>query len=796
MRHALVAISAWAATTTTMLRPPRSSEVVEVILLTDRLFAASATFNSICAHTSAKVQFDLVVPDKRIGHVKKDLILSECGKDQYELWLVAESQMVESIHATGLGTGWEEPVPKTELTVHPASWDASAKHNSVFNILRFFLSRLREFADKEMVVFVDDDVVVQGDIAHLWTLPQPLALSAGCLNWVWNGRCGRMEGSITKNYLDVPYFGFGPLSAERSVEDATCRSETQDECMPPGFLESLANASERINGQRLTVDALRRVPAWNFGINKFNLTAWRDRGLTERYIAWTHENNRVGWFPHTSLAYGLGLAFLSLAGEVSCVDDKYPFVMHGLGHVEADELGASFDMTAPDPMIDKAFALHWNGDRKPWDFYTSIDAYRNYFLDYTPLFESTFQRRQSDLVLERQRRARDGSAAFVVWTMPRSGSEWFMSMLDHHPNVCASGEVNDPGRGWPREGLQPLREPREYSNVCRPKAACHWTITMRLLSDLMNEGGGQLRSFPASCETLAANPFGSPRNTSKYGLHHSTMCKLLARALRRAEPLINNRNLVLRHAHHIFLRHQLLMGESDGVPEGDEPRAAYAPLLATPLKLPCSCPRNTTTAGLKFMTGWVRYPPPHDLEVLTGNNSALRSIDDLTGSYLDIFASFGAIKAKAVVLDRWNLMAAFLSLLTAQQSKQFHCTNLDECYHVAPLYVDAHRLVAFLKRNIGQRNARDSLLSAFGVSQHHVRYEDCVDDPRTCFKGVLDFLEVDTSPRVLNKLLEAHDFTRTSSAPFDKRIANYQEVAAELAAAGYSYYLNGPGSSA
>ena len=51
---------------------------------------------------------------------------------------------------------------------------------------------------------------------------------------------------------------------------------------------------------------------------RIDLGAWRKKNLTESYTWWLAKNAEHRIFPEDSLAYGLGLPYLSFAGHVQC----------------------------------------------------------------------------------------------------------------------------------------------------------------------------------------------------------------------------------------------------------------------------------------------------------------------------------------------------------------------------------------------------------------------------------------------------------------------------------------------
>ncbi|KAJ8600783.1 hypothetical protein CTAYLR_006109 [Chrysophaeum taylorii] len=755
---------------------------VEIIILTDRIRPTSAVLNSVCANTRSRVRFHVVVPDRRLGEVRE--LMPEGCASSADLRLLSESNVTQSIRATGLPITWEIEVPQTNYTVRVASWDRSAKHNSVFNCLRFYLPKLPEFAFLDSIIFMDDDVVMRGDIARLWEYRQDEPISAGCLNWVWS-KCGRMQSSFNLSYVEVPYLGFGALSEERDERDATCDAENDEECAPPGFFDSIAavSASLRKDHRALDLAGLRGTLAWNFGLNKFNLTAWRERGLAERYIAWVQANGVYGWFPTYSLAYGLGIPFLALADEFVCIDDQMP-ILHGLGFVEPDD----FRLSSLQPKdLGSWFALHWNGDRKAWLWQTAIDEYAPFYLEYAPEIDAEFReaRRAIDVAknVSKARQAR----SFFVWTAPRSGSEWFMAVVDGHPNVCASGEAQSSGRGWPREALLPLREATEWADVCQPKSLCHWSITNRLLDSLLREPEAPSIDYklrlPKTCDAVQVER----GNYTYYGSHLETICALLERAIHFAQN-VNDESAredlvettaawharLKQAAFEIFVATVVGADLSNDAPLPDSYNTTRSGLR---FRMPCSCPLNTTSSGLKIMNGWFDLNPLSNKVTARAGNGAF----NLTG----IIRSIGA---KIIVLDRSNLVGSYVSLRIGQVSGSFHCSGAT-CHHTSRVFVQIDRLIQFVRASLAQRLSRDAMLEHLDIPVLYVEYEACVEMNRRCFGDVLDFLQVDSSHAILDDLLGASTFKRDTRTLKD-RIANYENIADGLAAAGFKHLLD------
>ena len=78
-------------------------------------------------------------------------------------------------------------------TVRLMDWDHDAMHHSRFNIMRFYIPYLSAFADVEHLLFMDDDVIMTGDIRLLAdaVVPEEAVLVGQCDNFAWQDQCSR-----------------------------------------------------------------------------------------------------------------------------------------------------------------------------------------------------------------------------------------------------------------------------------------------------------------------------------------------------------------------------------------------------------------------------------------------------------------------------------------------------------------------------------------------------------------------------------------------------------------------------
>jgi alpha-1,4-galacturonosyltransferase len=172
------------------------------------------------------------------------------------------------------------------------------KYLSMLNHLRFYLPEI--FPELHRILFLDDDVVVQKDLTALWRID--------------------MDGKVNA-----------------AVE--TC-------------FGSFHRYSQYLNfSHPLIKDKFNpRACAWAYGMNIFDLDAWRREKSTEQYHYWQNLNEDRSLWRLGTLAPGL-ITFYSTTKSL----DKSWHVL-GLGHnpsISTDE-------------ISKAAVIHFNGNMKPW----------------------------------------------------------------------------------------------------------------------------------------------------------------------------------------------------------------------------------------------------------------------------------------------------------------------------------------------------------------------------------------------------------------------------------------------
>ncbi|XP_071706677.1 probable galacturonosyltransferase 9 [Rutidosis leptorrhynchoides] len=180
------------------------------------------------------------------------------------------------------------------------------KYLSMLNHLRFYLPEL--FPKLHRILFLDDDVVVQKDLTDLWELDMD-----GKVN-------GAVETCFGSFHRYAHYLNFSHPLIRDKFNPKAC--------------------------------------AWAFGMNIFDLDAWRHEHLTDQYHYWQDLNEDRTLWQLGSLPPGL----ITFYSRTKSVDKKW----HLLG------LGYNPSISMDD--ISNAAVIHFDGNMKPW-----LDIAMNHF---------------------------------------------------------------------------------------------------------------------------------------------------------------------------------------------------------------------------------------------------------------------------------------------------------------------------------------------------------------------------------------------------------------------------------
>ncbi|KVI10350.1 Glycosyl transferase, family 8 [Cynara cardunculus var. scolymus] len=181
----------------------------------------------------------------------------------------------------------------------------SPKYNSLMNHVRIYLPQM--FPSLKKVVFLDDDLVVQSDLSPLWEIDMK----------------GKVNGAVE-----------------------TCRGG--DKFVMSKRFKSYLNFSHPLISKNFDANEC----AWAYGMNIFDLQAWRKTNITQNYHYWVQENLKsdLSLWQLGTLPPGL----IAFHGEVHVIDPFWH--MLGLGYQENTSVAD----------IERAAVLHFNGRAKPW----------------------------------------------------------------------------------------------------------------------------------------------------------------------------------------------------------------------------------------------------------------------------------------------------------------------------------------------------------------------------------------------------------------------------------------------
>ncbi|KAK9137990.1 hypothetical protein Sjap_008584 [Stephania japonica] len=172
------------------------------------------------------------------------------------------------------------------------------KYTSLLNHLRFYIPEIYPLLEK--VVFLDDDVIVQKDLTPLHSLDLH-----GNVN-------GAVETCLESFHRFYKYLNFSNPIISSKFDPQAC--------------------------------------GWAFGMNIFDLIAWKKANVTARYHYWQERNTDHTLWKLGTLPPGL----LTFYGLTEPLDRRW--------HV----LGLGYDMNIDNRLIDSAAVVHFNGNMKPW----------------------------------------------------------------------------------------------------------------------------------------------------------------------------------------------------------------------------------------------------------------------------------------------------------------------------------------------------------------------------------------------------------------------------------------------
>jgi len=749
-------------------RAAQSTTPITVLLLSDRVLPVQVAFGSILLNTNSSLM--LFVIGENITGLQDQLEETLPLRTDQNLTVIAMADAeAEIAHlnppwmSADNGQSINNASWRTSHTILQREWDHDPMHSTRFNLLRFYIPYLEAFADTEVLLFMDDDVIVTGDVAQLAYAPvPPEAVVVGqCDNFAWNDECQRFmffEDGRDWSSLSATLYLQNDLLARNASHvkvDAQGRSyEPSLDACPHGdealcgpeleehhrFLKMLYTArnSELWNTDGEEIDFTEQ-PVWNFGLTRLNLTAWKQYRMTETYRWWLNQNNKNHLFPEDSLAYGLGIPYLAFAGHVVCWNDYVDRpARDALGYITM----ADFKAQGIDEVeyLNHSIFLHYSGRRKPWnnpgDRVERVPHGAGHAHDLPgdevmhpkmlvePELAAPFYdvMRQLNLPLPPARPLPPPRQKHLLVTEPRSGSEWMMDLLDAHPAICSSGERDFPTNGFARESMVPGRWDLGIDD-CSLKRGCMWSFVAKYVPLYV-------RNYVAWCPAAASDSAVASGEGVSQALHDTHGERLCAWAewwnatyTWDVDPFTGDNatnNLWLRYE-------QAIYDDNDGL-------------------VPCSC-NGEQHMVLKFMRGWAQKLTPHEhahtnaSSYYTGNfhdhvqtTAALRRAgeEEKEGGSVVAGPVLDWSEYKIVELRR-NTFDVCMSLLVSLHSGVWHEEALSPSESVdeyVPIEVNATELAHCMwyveeERNNGQvTQALDERRAAGMLLTLH--YEDCV----------------------------------------------------------------------
>nr|XP_043635638.1 hexosyltransferase GAUT11 [Erigeron canadensis] len=272
-------------------------------LFSDNLLAVSAVINSTVSNADHPKQlvFHIVTNGANYAAMQAWFVTNDFKESMIQVqkvedftWLNASySPVVRQLQKVDfLGYSFEESKDVNAPTT------SNQKYGSLLNYLRFYIPEI--YPHLEKVVFLDDDVIVQKDLTPLFLLDLH-----GNVN-------GAVETCLEAFHRLYKYLNFSNPVLSSKIDPQGC--------------------------------------GWAFGLNVFDLVAWRNANLTGMYHYWEEQNADGNLWKLGTLPAGL----LTFYGRTEPLDRRW--------HV----LGLGYDINIDSRLIESAAVVHFNGNMKPW----------------------------------------------------------------------------------------------------------------------------------------------------------------------------------------------------------------------------------------------------------------------------------------------------------------------------------------------------------------------------------------------------------------------------------------------
>ncbi|XP_072407962.1 glycosyltransferase 8 domain-containing protein 2 isoform X1 [Chiloscyllium punctatum] len=288
-------------------------DVIPIIICAaeDRLGGTIATINSIYSNTNADIIFYIITLRDSLIHISK--------------WI--ENTKLKGIHYRVL----EFNAAVLQGKVRPDS--ARPELLQPLNFVRYFIPFL--IRDHEKVIYLDDDVIIQGDIQDLYnTVLKPghaAAFSTDC-DLTSTHEMVRSMGMQTTYMGHLDYRK--PTVRDLGINPTTC--------------------------------------SFNVGVFVANVTEWKRQRITKQLEKWLVANVEENLYS-SALAEGV------VTPPMLIVFHNQHSLLNPLWHIR--HLGWSPDARYSEHFLSEAKLLHWNGRYKPWDYPTAhVEFWERWYL--------------------------------------------------------------------------------------------------------------------------------------------------------------------------------------------------------------------------------------------------------------------------------------------------------------------------------------------------------------------------------------------------------------------------------
>ncbi|XP_019228666.1 PREDICTED: probable galacturonosyltransferase 15 isoform X2 [Nicotiana attenuata] len=293
-----------------------------VVLLTDNVLAASVVVSSTIKSSS--------IPERLVFHIVTDkktytamhawfavnsvnsAVLEVRGLHQYDWSHKVNIGIKEMIEIHRLICGHKFDLMKRETLANEYENEKDLQYlrpscASLLNHLRIYIPEL--FPDLNKIIFLDDDTVVQHDLSSLWELD----LNGKVVGAAFDSGCG-------------------------------------DGCCPGRKYKDYFNFTSPVISSNLDYDRC----GWLYGMNVFDLQAWRKTNITATYHHWLKLSLNSGfelWNPGA-----LPPSLIAFEGHVHRIDPSWHIA--GLGYRSI--------MNVAESTLEDVAVVHFSGPAKPW----------------------------------------------------------------------------------------------------------------------------------------------------------------------------------------------------------------------------------------------------------------------------------------------------------------------------------------------------------------------------------------------------------------------------------------------